>query len=188
MGAFELFTTLAQLEVPSVDEITRPVACHRKATRVLSDYRWSGPTKSGKPRAVPLAPELATLLKRWPLLTGGKPRDLVVRVERARVVDGEQCVTLEGLTDDVLLAKLTRRPCKAASIEPVTFHQLRHTFATLIAERMPLPAVKELLGHADITTTAQYAHADSARAARDPRARLSFWESAGQVVALMVSS
>jgi integrase len=84
----------------------------------------------------------------------------------------------------VLLAKLARRACKAAGIEPVTFHQLRHTFATHVAERMPLPAVKELLGHADITTTARYAHADAATAARDPRARLSFGGGDGKVVAM----
>jgi integrase len=62
----------------------------------------------------------------------------------------------------------------ASSRRPVTFHQLRHTFASRIAESMPLSAVKELLGHADITTTARYAHADGDAAARDPRARLSF--------------
>ena len=90
------------------------------------------------------------------------------------MVDGEREIRTEGLQEDVLLAKLTRRACKTAGIEPVTFHQLRHTFATMVAEQMPLPAVKELLGHADITTTARYAHADSATAARDPRARLSF--------------
>ena len=141
---------------------------------IVIDRSWSGPTKSGKPRVVPLAPELAAQLKRWRLQTGGTLRDLVVRVERVHVVDGERETKLEGLTEDVLLAKLTRRACKAAGIEPITFHQLRHTFATMVAERMPLPAVKELLGHADITTTARYAHADSATAARDPRARLSF--------------
>jgi integrase len=155
---------------------------------ILIDRSWSGPTKSGKPRVVPLAAELATLLKRWRLQTGGTPRDLVVRVERAHVVDGEREAKLEGLTEEVLLAKLTRRACKAAGIEPITYHQLRHTFATMVAERMPLPAVKELLGHADITTTARYAHADSATAARDPRARLSFGGAGATVVALTATA
>ena len=149
---------------------------------IVIDRSWSGPTKSGKPRVVPLAGELAALLKRWRLQTGGTPRDLVVRVERVHVVDGARKTKLEGLTEDVLLAKLTRRACRTAGIEQITFHQLRHTFATMVAERMPLPAVKELLGHADITTTARYAHADSATAARDPRARLSFGTSSGSVV------
>ncbi len=66
----------------------------------------------------------------------------------------------------------------------MTFHQLRHAFATFVAERLPLPAVKELLGHADIATTARYAHADSATAARDPRARLSFGSTDAVVVPL----
>jgi integrase len=67
---------------------------------------------------------------------------------------------------------MTRRACRRAKIEPVTFHQLRYTFASRIAEA--IPAVKELLGHVDITTTARYAHADGDAAARDALARLSF--------------
>ena len=154
---------------------------------IVIDRSWSGPTKSGKPRTVPLAPELADLLKRWRMQTGGQPRDLVVRFERVRVIDGERETITGSLGERDLLAKLARRACIKAGIEPVTFHQLRHTFATLVAERMPLPAVKELLGHADITTTARYAHADSATAARDPRARLSFGGHAGRLVPLSLS-
>jgi len=155
---------------------------------IIIDRSWQGPTKNGKPRVVPLAPELGALLKRWRMRIGGTPRELVVRVERERVVDGEREKTTEGLDEDVLLAKLSRRACKTAGIEPVTFHQLRHTFATLVAERMPLPAVKELLGHADITTTARYAHADAATAARDPRARLSFGIGEAKVVAFALAA
>ena len=151
---------------------------------MVIDKSWSGPTKSGKPRTVPLAPELAVLLKRWRLTVGGASKDRVVLRARTRKVDGDAVVTLEPLNDSDL-AKRTRAVCAKAKINGVTYHQLRHTFATMIAERMPLPAVRELLGHADITTTARYAHADSATAARDQRARLSFGaEAGGEVVEL----
>jgi integrase len=48
---------------------------------IVVDRSWQGPTKNNKPRSVPLADELAVLLKRWRLKTGGAPRDLVVREE-----------------------------------------------------------------------------------------------------------
>ena len=40
-----------------------------------------------------------------------------------------------------------------------TLHDLRHTFASHLAMNgVPIPVIKELLGHADITTTMIYAH------------------------------
>ena len=41
----------------------------------------------------------------------------------------------------------------------VWFHDLRHTFATRMAEVTNLPSVQALLGHGDVRTTMQYAHA-----------------------------
>lgn len=48
---------------------------------------------------------------------------------------------------------------KAAGIEGVTAHVLRHTFGShLVMAGVDLPTVKELMGHADISTTMIYAH------------------------------
>ena len=48
---------------------------------------------------------------------------------------------------------------KAAGLEDVRFHDLRHTFATrLVQSRIDLYVVKELLGHKTITMTMRYAH------------------------------
>lgn len=57
------------------------------------------------------------------------------------------------------IAPIFRRACQRANIEGVTFHTLRHTFATRALEGGANPvAVREILGHADLKTTLRYVH------------------------------
>lgn len=58
--------------------------------------------------------------------------------------------------------------CKRAGISGVTWHTLRHTFASrLVGSGVDIVTVKELLGHSSISITMRYAHTnfDSKRAA-----------------------
>jgi integrase len=49
--------------------------------------------------------------------------------------------------------------CRAANIKGARAHDLRHTYASLLAsEGLSLPIIGEMLGHTTPTTTARYAH------------------------------
>jgi integrase len=59
-------------------------------------------------------------------------------------------------------SKVTKRfqdACVDAGVRVITFHELRHTFATrMAAQGVPLRKLQEWLGHADIKTTQIYMH------------------------------
>lgn len=55
--------------------------------------------------------------------------------------------------------KAYSRAVKLASIPRITFHQLRHTFCSRLADAgVPLPVIQDLAGHASIIMTRRYTH------------------------------
>ena len=51
------------------------------------------------------------------------------------------------------------RACKKAGLRKISWHVLRHTFAShLVMKGVPLKAVQELMGHATIEVTLRYSH------------------------------
>jgi len=52
-----------------------------------------------------------------------------------------------------------KKACRKAGLSDVTWHTLRHSFASRVnGTGSDLVTLKELLGHADIKTTMRYAH------------------------------
>ena len=62
------------------------------------------------------------------------------------------------------IKKSWKSAVKVAGIENFMFHDLRHTFAMrLIEKNIDIVVAKELMGHADISTTMIYVHSDADR-------------------------
>jgi integrase len=103
--------------------------------------------KSGKVRAVPMVPDVASALARLgqrPLFTGDD--DLVFCGPTGDFADGS------ALRDRYKTAQ------KAAALRPLRFHDLRHTFGTLAVRKAELTAVQAWMGHSHIGTTMRYIH------------------------------
>jgi len=68
------------------------------------------------------------------------------------------------------IGKVWRDVRKAAELEDVRLHDLRHSFASFgISAGLSLPVIGALLGHKDVSTTQRYAHLanDTARQVAD---------------------
>jgi integrase len=113
---------------------------------------WSGgevtSPKSRRPRTVPLATppaaELARLAdRRW----FTSPDDLVF------------CSTLGDHLDPSAMRRRLRRAQDAAGLRPLRFHDLRHSFGSLVVREVDTATLKAWMGHAKLTTTERYLHA-----------------------------
>jgi integrase len=127
----------------------RDVDFERETIRVRASYylgHLSTP-KSGKVRAVPLAPDVAAALARLG--------------DRAHWV-GEDDLVFAGETGGYLDGSALRRRYKlalaAAGLRQLRFHDLRHTFGTRMIAKADIRRVQEWMGHADIQTTMRYLH------------------------------
>jgi integrase len=119
------------------------------AVRVRASYYAGHLTtpKSGKVRAMPLAPDVATALAQL-----GRRLDWV----------GDDDLVFAGVRGDHLDGSTLRRRYKAAlkraGLRPLRFHDLRHTFDTRMIAKADIRRVQEWMGHADIQTTMRYLH------------------------------
>ncbi|MCP4373212.1 MAG: tyrosine-type recombinase/integrase [Deltaproteobacteria bacterium] len=113
-------------------------------------------TKNGKPRTIPLNQNALSVLKKK---SDGKVRSLkndyvFTSSEGTKIKFGR-------------LARDFNKAIRKAGIEAFTFHSLRHTFCTRLAqEGIDLYKIAKLAGHKDIKMTQRYSHhcPDSLRA------------------------
>lgn len=117
--------------------------------RIRASYSAGALTspKSGKVRAVPMAPDVASALAAL-----GRRGNWI----------GEDDLVFVGDTGSYLDGSALRRRYKAAlaaaGLRPLRFHDLRHTFGTRMIAKADIRRVQEWMGHADIQTTMRYLH------------------------------
>lgn len=106
-------------------------------------------TKSRRVREVPLPDQAAAALDR-----------LSRRGEFTGRDDYVFCNRLGRRLDPSALRRRFERARDAAGLEPLRFHDLRHTYGSLlVAGGIDLVSVKAAMGHSRITTTERYLHA-----------------------------
>jgi integrase len=103
--------------------------------------------KSGKVRAVPMAPGVASALARL-----GDRENWV----------GDDDLVFVGTAGSYLDGSALRRrydaALKRAGLRQLRFHDLRHTFGTRMIGKADIRRVQEWMGHSSIQTTMQYLH------------------------------
>jgi integrase len=104
-------------------------------------------SKTGKTRPIPVNSESRRILEAWAL---GRKNDFVFYNHDT----GRPFVDLKA---GFALA------CRKAGISDVTWHTLRHTFASRLVERgVDIVTVQQLLGHSTVTVTMRYTHTNLA--------------------------
>jgi len=88
--------------------------------------------------------------------------ELARLAERGRFVEHDDlvfCGPLGETLDDSAIRRRLRRAQNAAGLRPLRFHDLRHSFGSLVVRELDTSTIKEWLGHSKLATTERYTHA-----------------------------
>jgi integrase len=112
-------------------------------------------SKSGEPIPVPLNEDAIQVLLRWRAIHETKADAWSVSVRRYVFVYRRRA-PIQKLT-----TRMWRRECKAAGLDGVTFHTMRHAWASWqVQAKTPLRILQELGGWATLEMPLRYAHLD----------------------------
>ena len=110
-------------------------------------------TKSGHERMIPVDGEARAALEQLNNRRTSEADDYVFKPLSTRRS------TKEKLNGEYVSKRFLHYARMAKLPDGIHFHSLRHTYITwMIEQGIPVPLVQKLAGHADITTTMQYAH------------------------------
>jgi integrase/recombinase XerD len=119
---------------------------------LLSEGQLRVRGKGSKMRFMPLAPETTHLLDHYLRLERPDPCSAALFVVLKGPARGQR-MTPAGLRS------LFRHHRRTTSIQKGNPHRFRHTFASdMVRAGISLPALMQLMGHADIDTTLHYVH------------------------------
>jgi integrase len=123
--------------------------CKITVRRAVSGGTELASAKSRRARQVPLPAQAAGALERLRARQDfTSPDDYVFANRLGRRLDGSA------------LRRRYERARDAAQLEPLRFHDLRHTYGSLlVAGGIDLASVKAAMGHSQISTTERYLHA-----------------------------
>ncbi len=120
--------------------------------RAVSANEEAASTKSRRAREVPIPDQAASALRRLAAREDFTTQDDFVFVNR-----------VGRMIDPSALRRRVERARDAAGLRKLRFHDLRHTYGSLlVAGGVDLASVKSAMGHSPITTTARYLRARSA--------------------------
>jgi len=130
------FGELIALDWNDIDFQEKQITIRRSIVRGIM-----GSTKSNKIRYVPLISSVSDML-----IKRAKGHGFVFTRHKTHFTQHYSC-------------KKLYQAAKRAGLRKIGWHKLRHTFASHLAQNgVAIQAIKELLGHSDITTTMRYAH------------------------------
>jgi integrase len=114
-----------------------------KWDQVRNGFIYLSKTKTNEPRQIPINDDLELVFK---------------KIRKDQHLTSKHVFTNTGKQVRAIKRSF-RASLKRAGIQDFRFHDLRHTFASLVLMRGgSLKDVQELLGHKDMTMTLRYAH------------------------------